>query len=127
MDNEPLKDWSLKSLLILNAAALLGLVAVGWNLGCFDKRPERKPDPEMVARSEELERKLKDPRVSACFHAAYAMGQEWRQEGKRKPSDAELHAIGTQACDHFKVPKDMRGLAVDKFKSGFGWGWRSTK
>jgi hypothetical protein len=53
------------------------------------------------------------------------MGKTFRQQGKIKPSDAELHAIALAACDQMKVPTEMRGVAVEKFKSAFAWGWSS--
>ncbi len=125
MDSDPFKDMSLKSHFVLAAICVLLLALFGWNLGCFDRRPEPKPDPGLKRSMDELSRKLKDPRVSQCFQAAFAMGKSMRQQGAMRPSDAELHQLGLRACNYFKVPQDMRGVAVDKFKNGFGWGWSS--
>ena len=105
---------------LFGAALLLGMVAY--------KKSTSKPrvvNKELQNAIEELKAKQNDPRVKACSDAAWAMGKAFRQEGKQKPSDTELHAIALAACDHFKVPKQMRGVAVEKFKSGFGWGWSS--
>jgi hypothetical protein len=108
-------------------AMLVVLFSLLWYAGCFSQAPPPKPNEEMIARQDELSDKLSDPRVSMCFHAAFAMGKQFREQGRLKPSDTELHHIGLLACDEFKVPANMRGVAVDKFKSGFGWGWFSTR
>jgi len=93
--------------------------------GCSRPTAATKPagNPEVKRAIDELNRKMKDPRVSQCFQAAFAMGKSMRQQGAMRPSDADLHQLGLRACNYFKVPQDMRGVAVDKFKNGFGWGW----
>jgi hypothetical protein len=106
------------------AIILIGAACVLLMMSC--KKNTAKPavgNPELKRSMDELSRKLKDPRVSQCFQAAFAMGKSMRQQGSIRPSDAQLHELGLQACNYFKVPQDMRGVAVDKFKNGFGWGW----
>jgi hypothetical protein len=105
--------------------ALCNLVVLA--IGCSKPANITQPvgNPEVKRSIDELNRKLKDPRVSQCFQAAFAMGKSMRQQGAMRPSDAELHQLGLRACSYFKVPPDMRGVAVDKFKNGFGWGWSS--
>jgi hypothetical protein len=107
-------------IILIGAACLLGMMSC--------KKNTAKPavgNPELKRSMDELSRKLKDPRVSQCFQAAFAMGKSMRQQGAMRPGDAELHQLGLRACNYFKVPQDMRGVAVDKFKNGFGWGWSS--
>jgi hypothetical protein len=116
-------ELSIGTSLVLIAIFLPILLGLLWFQGCFESRPARNPDPEIARRMEELDQRLKDPRVSACFQVAMEMGEKFRREGRRKPSDSELHALALQACEYAKIPADMRGVAVEKFKSGFGWGW----
>ena len=94
-------------------------------LGCFDSTKKEKPkqNQALTKQVDELHSKLKDPRVSQCFQSAFALGKAYRQQGRMKPTHDELHLLGLGACEHYKVPPDMRGVAVDKFKNGFGWGW----
>lgn len=105
-------------LCLVGLSALLGMVVY--------KKSTSKPraiNKELQSAIAELKAKQSDPRVKACSDAAWAMGKTFREQGKQKPSDSELHSIAIAACDHFKVPAQMRGVAVEKFKSGFGWGW----
>jgi len=105
-------------IILIGASCLLGMMSCK-----KDTTKTSVGNPELKRSMDELTRKLKDPRVSQCFQAAFAMGKSMRQQGAMRPSDAELHQLGLRACNYFKVPQDMRGVAVDKFKNGFGWGW----
>lgn len=113
------------------AAALMAVMfwvvamAAAGLLGCFNQKPKEPPkvDEQRIRSLDEQDRKLKDPRVSNCFQSAFALGKAYRQQGRMKPSPEELHLLGLGACEHYKVPPEMRGVAVDKFKNGFGWGW----
>jgi hypothetical protein len=119
-----LEEFPIGCLLAINVVAWPLLL---WFIGCFDSRPPAKPNQELIEKLADLERKQKDPRVSKCADAAYAFGQKLRREGAMRPGDAELHAIALRACETFGVPLEMRGVAVDKFKSSFGWGWSSER
>jgi hypothetical protein len=108
-------------ILLIGAVCLLGMIAY--------KKNTAKPavvNKELRNAMQQLKAKQNDPRVKACSDAAWSMGKTFRQQGRIKPSDAELHAMALAACDHMKVPVDMRGVAVEKFKSSFGWGWSSA-
>ena len=109
------------------AAVWVAAMAAFLMFGCFGQKPNQKTSSNQAVSKplDELDRKLKDPRVSNCFQSAFALGKAYRQQGRIKPSQEELHLLGLGACDHYKVPPEMRGVAVDKFKSGFGWGWSS--
>jgi hypothetical protein len=105
---------------LIGAACLLGMMAY--------RKATTKPaavNKELRNAIQQLKAKQNDPMVKACSDAAWAMGKTFRQQGKIKPSDAELHAIALAACDQMKVPTEMRGVAVEKFKSAFAWGWSS--
>lgn len=115
--------------LSMTASIMLCMVGVSAMLAIVAYRQStakpRTVNKELQNAIAELKAKQNDPRVKACWDAAWAMGKTFRKEGKQKPSDSELHSIALAACEHYKVPPDMRGVAVDKFKSGFGWGWSS--
>ncbi len=114
--------------LLLIAMALIG--------GLWAKCSPAKPKPlsperqaeiaESQARMDKLEAELKHPLVKAAFQAGYAFGQQHKATGLARLDERELDPYALLAASKLKVPDNLRGHAVRKFKAGYGWGfWNS--
>lgn len=117
---------SWKQLGILWAAVFI-IGGVAWSLmrsgGSSQSAPQRlADDPSFQAKMEQLKKDQAHPSVKAAFQAGFAFRKQHKATGLAKLSERELDAYAMAACQQLAVPVELRGLAVRKFKDGYGWG-----
>ena len=128
-------DLSWTQIGVLGIALIVVWGAVWQVSGCNappPQTPEQKAEAEqwrkgMAERQEKLAQELKHPLVQAAFQAGYGFGVEHKNTGLTKLNERELDTYALAACYHLKVPKNLQGHAVRKFKAGYGWGWFNGK
>ncbi len=90
--------------------------------------PERQAEiAESQARMDKLKAELEHPLVKAAFQAGYAFGQQHKTTGLTRLDERELDQYALLAASKLKVPDNLRGQAVKKFKAGYGWGFWNTR
>lgn len=122
-------SWRQIGCLWIVALALWGILyrTLGWGT-----KQERSPEAvrmsdQMKQRLDQFKAELEHPKVEAAFDAGYAFGCKHKQTGLSKLSDQDTDAFALVACEQLKVPKELRGHAVRKFKAGYGWGFWGSR
>jgi hypothetical protein len=111
--------------------AIALLISFWKSRGCGktnEPTPEQlKERAEFQAEIERIDAKNKHPKADAAFKIGFEFAARNKASGMAKPTDQELDAYGLKVCEDLGVPDDIRGAALRKFKSGYGWGWRQAQ
>lgn len=125
--NHPEMTWQQIGCMYIVIAVVAG---VFWlRGGCVSRQtPEeqaerQKQKEQFQSEIQQLDAELQHPAVKQAFESGYLFGMTQKKSGLAKLSEHELDAYALAACDELMVPKELRGHAVRKFKSGFGWGY----
>lgn len=94
------------------------------------KPPDPIRDAEEAARiaahdkmMDDLDAKLKHPLVAGCFQAGHDFGARHKATGLARLEEKELDVFALAFVGKLDLTDDLRGHAVRKFKSGYGWGY----
>lgn len=98
------------------------------------KPPDPIRDAEEAARiaahdkmMDDLDAKLKHPLVAGCFQAGQDFGARQKATGLARLEERELDVFALTFVGKLDLTDDLRGHAVRKFKSGYGWGYSGSQ
>lgn len=108
------------------------LVAIALFFGLWLAKKRSNPEADAKRDAEiaenkkmmdDLDAKLKHPLVVSCFEGGIEFGRQHKATGLSRLTDRELDGFALVFVGKMNVPDDLRGHAVSKFKSGYGWGY----
>lgn len=110
--------------LVIGAAGTLAAIGTIWLCVAAANAPH-KPSGNLFPAVAAQPKQKPDmhPSLSKAFSAGVLAGQVYKKSGRSKPTEREIDGFALRAVSEINPPDSMRGEAVSKFKSGFGWGW----